>query len=54
VRNPDAIAHANTMVMLGQPIMLSLLPIVDGGRLQGYRIFTDTACRARLAEGRFI
>ena len=40
VRNPDAIARANTMVMLGQPIMLSLLAD-RAGRLQGYRIFTD-------------
>jgi hypothetical protein len=40
VRNPDAIARANTMVMLGQPIMLSLLAD-QAGRLQGYRIFTD-------------
>ena len=39
-RNPDAIARANTMVMLGQPIMLSLLAD-RAGRLQGYRIFTD-------------
>jgi hypothetical protein len=40
VRNLDAVARANTMVMLGQPIMLSLLAD-RGGRLQGYRIFTD-------------
>jgi hypothetical protein len=39
-RNPDAVARANTMVMLGQPIMLSLLAD-RAGRLQGYRIFTD-------------
>jgi hypothetical protein len=39
-RNPDAIARANTMVMLGQPITLSLL-VDRAGRLQGYRIFTD-------------
>jgi len=40
VRNPDAVARANTMVMLGQPITLSLL-VDRAGRLQGYRIFTD-------------
>jgi len=40
VRNADAVVRANTMVMLGQPIMLSLLAD-RGGRLQGYRIFTD-------------
>jgi hypothetical protein len=40
VRNPDAVARANTMVMLGQPIMLSLLAD-RAGRLQAYRIFTD-------------
>jgi hypothetical protein len=39
-RNPDAVARANTMVMLGQPITLSLL-VDRAGRLQGYRIFTD-------------
>ncbi len=39
-RNPDAVARANTMVMLGQPIMLSLL-VDRAGRLQGYRIFND-------------
>ena len=39
-RNPDAVARANTMVMLGQPITLSLL-LDRAGRLQGYRIFTD-------------
>jgi hypothetical protein len=40
VRNPDAVARANAMVMLGQPITLSLLAD-RAGRLQGYRIFTD-------------
>ena len=39
-RNPDAVARANVMVMLGQPITLSLL-VDRAGRLQGYRIFTD-------------
>ena len=39
-RNPDAVARANTMVMLGQPITLSML-VDRAGRLQGYRIFTD-------------
>jgi len=39
-RDSDAIARSNAMVVLGQPITLSLL--IDGaGLVQGYRIFTD-------------
>ena len=39
-RDPDAIARNNAMVVLGQPVTLSLL--IDGtGLVQGYRIFTD-------------
>jgi hypothetical protein len=43
-RNPDAIARANAMVVLGQPVTLSLL-IDGGGLVQGYRIFTDPHAR---------
>jgi hypothetical protein len=39
-RNPDAIARNNRMVVLGQPVTLSLL-IDSSGAVQGYRIFTD-------------
>jgi hypothetical protein len=39
-RDPDAIARSNAMVVLGQPVILSLL--VDAkGLVQGYRIITD-------------
>jgi hypothetical protein len=39
-RDPDAIARSNAMVVLGQPVTLSLL--IDGaGLVQGYRIITD-------------
>jgi hypothetical protein len=39
-RDPDAIARANAMLVLGQPVVLSLL--VDRvGLVQGYRIITD-------------
>jgi hypothetical protein len=39
-RDPDAVARNNAMVVLGQPVTLSLL-VDDGGLVQGYRIFTD-------------
>jgi hypothetical protein len=39
-RDPDAIARSNAMVVLGQPVILSLL-IDPAGRVQGYRIITD-------------
>src|SRR5262245_33360173 len=53
VRNPDAVARANTMMMLGQPIMLSLL--ADRvGRLQGYRIFTDPRADADLRKDAYL
>jgi hypothetical protein len=39
-RDPDAVARNNAMLLLGQPVILSLL--VDGaGLVQGFRIFTD-------------
>jgi hypothetical protein len=39
-RDPDAVARNNAMLVLGQPVILSLL--VDGaGLVQGFRIFTD-------------
>jgi hypothetical protein len=39
-RDPDAVARSNAMVVLGQPVILSLL-IDDAGLVQGYRVFTD-------------
>ena len=39
-RDPDAVARNNAMVVLGQPVTLSLL-IDRAGLVQGYRIFTD-------------
>ena len=39
-RDPDAVARNSAMVVLGQPVTLSLL-IDRDGRVQGYRIFTD-------------
>ena len=39
-RDADAVARSNAMVVLGQPVILSLL--IDGaGLAQGYRIITD-------------
>jgi hypothetical protein len=39
-RDADAVARSNAMVVLGQPVVLSLL-IDTAGRVQGYRIITD-------------
>jgi hypothetical protein len=39
-RDPDAIARNNAMLVLGEPVTLSLL-IDRAGLVQGYRIFTD-------------
>jgi hypothetical protein len=39
-RDADAVARSNAMVVLGQPVILSLL-IDRAGLVQGYRIFTD-------------
>ncbi len=39
-RDADAVARNNAMVVLGQPVVLSLL-IDRAGLVQGYRIFTD-------------
>jgi hypothetical protein len=44
-RDPDAIARNNAMLMLGQPVVLSLL-IDVAGRAQGWRIFTDPRAEA--------
>jgi hypothetical protein len=39
-RDPDAIVRNNAMLVLGQPVTLSLL-IDRAGLVQGYRVFTD-------------
>ena len=39
-RDPDAVVRNNAMVVLGQPVILSLL-IDRAGKVQGYRIITD-------------
>jgi hypothetical protein len=39
-RDPDAVARNNAMVLLGQPVILSLL-IDRAGLVQGFRIVTD-------------
>ena len=37
-RDPDAVARTNAMLVLGQPVALSLL-VDQAGLMQGYRIF---------------
>ena len=39
-RDSDGVARANAMVVLGQPVVLSLL-VDPAGLVQGYRIITD-------------
>ena len=46
-RDPDAVARRNAMVVLGQPVILSLL-IDHDGLVQGYRIFTDPRAEEEL------
>jgi len=46
-RDPDAIARNNAMVVLGQPVTLSLL-VDRSGLVQGYRIFTDPRAEEEL------
>jgi hypothetical protein len=51
-RDPDAVARNNAMVVLGQPVMLSLL-IDRAGLVQGYRIFTDPRAEEELRTGAY-
>jgi hypothetical protein len=46
-RDPDAVARNNAMVVLGQPVTLSLL-IDAAGLVQGYRIITDPRAEEEL------
>lgn len=39
-RDPDAVTRSNAMLVLGQPVVLSLL-VDRAGLVQGYRIITD-------------
>jgi len=51
-RDPDAIARNNAMVVLGQPVTLSLL-IDRAGLVQGYRIFTDPRAEEEVRSGAY-
>src|SRR5947208_13430265 len=46
-RDPDAVTRANAMVVLGQPVVLSLL-VDRAGLVQGYRIITDPHAKEEL------
>jgi hypothetical protein len=52
-RDPDAVARANAMVLLGQPVTLSLL-VDQSGRVQGYRIFTDPHAEPDLRKDAYL
>jgi hypothetical protein len=52
-RDPDAIARANAMLMLGQPVVLSLL-VDRAGLVQGYRIITDPRAGPDVREGAYL
>jgi hypothetical protein len=51
-RDPDGVARSNAMVVLGQPVILSLL-IDRAGLVQGYRIFTDPHADQELRIGAY-
>jgi hypothetical protein len=51
-RDPDAIARNNAMIVLGQPVTLSLL-IDRAGLVQGYRIFTDPRAEEEVRSGAY-
>ena len=48
-RDPDAVARSNAMLLIGQPVTLSLLAD-SNGRVQGYRIFTDPRAEPELRK----
>jgi hypothetical protein len=52
-RDPDAVARSNAMVVLGQPVILSLL-IDDAGLVEGYRIFTDPRAEEELRMNAYL
>lgn len=52
-RDPDAIARANAMLVLGQPVVLSLL-VDRAGLVQGYRVITDPHADPDVREDAFL
>jgi hypothetical protein len=52
-RDPDAVLRSNAMVVLGQPVILSLL-IDAAGRVQGYRIVTDPHAEEELRQTAYL
>jgi len=52
-RDPDAIARANAMLVLGQPVVLSLL-VDRAGLVQGYRIITDPRADPDVREDAYL
>jgi hypothetical protein len=52
-RDADAIARANAMLVLGQPVVLSLL-IDRAGLVQGYRIITDPRADPDLRQDAYL
>jgi hypothetical protein len=52
-RDPDAIARANAMLVLGQPVVLSLL-VDRAGLVQGYRIITDPRAAPDLRQDAYL
>jgi hypothetical protein len=52
-RNLDAIARNNAMVVLGQPVTLSLL-IDRAGLVQGWRIFTDPHAKEEVRSEAYV
>jgi hypothetical protein len=52
-RNADAVARNTAMVVLGQPVTLSLL-IDRAGLVQGYRIFTDPHAKEELRSEAYV
>jgi hypothetical protein len=51
-RDQDGVARSNAMVVLGQPVILSLL-LDRAGLVQGYRIFTDPHADQELRIGAY-
>jgi hypothetical protein len=51
-RDPDAIARNNAMLVLGQPVTLSLF-VDHTGLVQGYRIFTDPRAEEEVRSGAY-
>jgi len=48
-RDADAVVRNNAMLMLGQPVILSLL-VDPAGRVQGWRIITDPRAEAEVRK----